>query len=80
MFPIQTNRRNSTFFFCLLRSNIDIFSRRRSTIESTLHCSGHFLHDEHFHRYNLAKFPCSLKQLQDSFEKLIELCTTYFGS
>lgn len=34
----------------------------------------HNIGDQPFQRYNLAKFPCPLKRLQASYEKLIEIC------
>ncbi|CAF4372333.1 unnamed protein product, partial [Adineta steineri] len=36
--------------------------------------SPHYIHDQPFQRYNLAKFPCNLKRLQTSYEKLIDIC------
>ena len=31
-------------------------------------------HDQSFQRYDLSKFPCSLKNLDTSYEKLVEIC------
>ncbi|UJR31099.1 hypothetical protein I4U23_018607 [Adineta vaga] len=47
---------------------------RRVTTDTSLVSSSHYVHDQSFQRYNLAKFPCTLKRLQASYEKLIETC------
>ncbi len=51
-----------------------MFSLRRVTTDTSLVSSSHFICEQPFQRYNLAKFPCNLKRLQTSFEKLIEIC------
>ncbi|UJR15569.1 hypothetical protein I4U23_002507 [Adineta vaga] len=50
-------------------------SLRRNGTDSSLTYSCHYVSDKTFHRYNLAKFPCNLKRLQATYEKLIEICT-----
>ncbi len=55
------------------------FSLRRSTTESSLTSSCHDIHEQQFQRYNLAKFPCNLKRLETSYDKLIEICVTIPG-
>ncbi len=52
------------------------FSLRRSTTESSLVYSYVYVSDQQFQRFNLVKFPCSLKGLETSFEKLVEICVT----
>lgn len=47
---------------------------RRVTTDTSLVSSMHNIGDQPFQRYNLAKFPCPLKRLQASYEKLIEIC------
>ncbi|CAF3560442.1 unnamed protein product [Adineta steineri] len=47
---------------------------RRATTDANLVPSPHYIHDQPFQRYNLAKFPCNLKRLQTSYEKLIDIC------
>lgn len=56
-------------------------SLRRSTVESTLTSyTCHYIYNKQFQRYNLAKFPCSLKRLEISYEKLVDLCIPSLGS
>jgi hypothetical protein len=50
------------------------FSLRRVTTDTNLVYSSHVVLEQPFQRYNLAKFPCNLKRLQTSYEKLIEIC------
>jgi len=50
------------------------FSLRRATTDTNLVASSHFVRDQPFQRYNLAKFPCNLKRLQTSYEKLMDIC------
>ncbi|CAF3649019.1 unnamed protein product, partial [Rotaria sp. Silwood2] len=50
------------------------FSLRRNATDSNLMYSAHHAYEQSFQRYNLAKFPCNLKRLQASYEKLIEIC------
>ncbi|CAF4204431.1 unnamed protein product, partial [Adineta steineri] len=47
---------------------------RRTATDSALMYSAHYIYDQPFRRYNLSKFPCNLKRLQASYEKLIEIC------
>ncbi|CAF4554956.1 unnamed protein product, partial [Rotaria sp. Silwood2] len=47
---------------------------RRNATDSNLMYSAHHAYEQSFQRYNLAKFPCNLKRLQASYEKLIEIC------
>ncbi|CAF1037328.1 unnamed protein product [Adineta ricciae] len=47
---------------------------RRAATDTSLVPSAHLIHDQPFQRYNLAKFPCSLKRLQTGYEKLFETC------
>jgi hypothetical protein len=47
---------------------------RRVTTDSSLMSSSHYICEQPFQRFNLAKFPCPLKRLQASYEKLIEIC------
>lgn len=55
------------------------FSSRRNTVEPSLTYTNHYISEQQFQRYNLARFPCSLKRLETSFDKLIELCVTTRG-
>ncbi len=55
------------------------FSLRRTTTELGLTYSCHNVYEHQFQRYNLAKFPCNLKRLETSFDKLIEICITIPG-
>ncbi|CAF0810401.1 unnamed protein product [Adineta ricciae] len=48
---------------------------RRNDTDASLTYSHHYIHERTFHRYNLAKFPCNLKRLQTTYEKLLEICT-----
>ncbi len=41
--------------------------------------SSHYMCEQPFQRYNLAKFPCQLKRLQAGYEKLIEICVISLG-
>ncbi|CAF4434430.1 unnamed protein product, partial [Rotaria sp. Silwood2] len=50
------------------------FGLRRNATDSNLMYSAHHAYEQSFQRYNLAKFPCNLKRLQASYEKLIEIC------
>jgi hypothetical protein len=52
------------------------FSLRRTATDASLTYSCHYVYEQPFQRYNLAKFPCHLKRLQTSYEKLIEICVT----
>ena len=56
-----------------------IFRVRRGATDSNLTHSSHDIYEKTFQRYNLARFPCSLKRLQTSYEKLIELCVIGSG-
>jgi len=38
--------------------------------------SCHNVYKHQFQRYNLAKFPCNLKRLEASFERLVDICVT----
>ncbi|CAF3404707.1 unnamed protein product [Rotaria socialis] len=49
---------------------------RRVTTDTNLIGSSDIICDQPFQRYNLSKFPCNLKRLQSSYEKLIEICIT----
>lgn len=49
-------------------------SHRRSSLKGTLTFTNHSIHGQSFQRYNLSKFPCSLKKLETSYEKLLEIC------
>lgn len=51
-----------------------MFSLRRVTTDTSLVSSAHFICEQPFQRFNLARFPCHLKRLQTSYEKLIEIC------
>jgi hypothetical protein len=55
------------------------FSLRLSGTDSSLTYTCHYIYEQPFQRYNLAKFPCNLKRLQASYEKLIEICVTSPG-
>jgi hypothetical protein len=52
----------------------------RSGTDSGLAYSCHYVREQPFQRYNLAKFPCYLKRIQASYEKLIEICVTPPGN
>lgn len=58
---------------------MSFFSSRRTIIEPTLTYTRHYVYEQEFQRYNLAKFPCTLKRLEMSFDKLVEICTTNPG-
>ncbi|CAF0890205.1 unnamed protein product [Rotaria sordida] len=47
---------------------------RRVTTDTNLVPTSDYLYEQPFQRYNLSKFPCNLKRLQASYEKLIEIC------
>ncbi|CAF1128245.1 unnamed protein product [Rotaria sp. Silwood1] len=47
---------------------------RRVTTDTNLVSSPDYIYEQSFQRYNLSKFPCNLKRLQTSYEKLIEIC------
>ncbi|CAF1554362.1 unnamed protein product [Rotaria magnacalcarata] len=49
---------------------------RRVTTDTNLIGFSDMICDQPFQRYNLSKFPCNLKRLQSSYEKLIEICIT----
>lgn len=38
------------------------------------------INEQTYRRFNLSKFPCSLKRIQASYEKLIELCAIAPGN
>ncbi|CAF3983937.1 unnamed protein product [Rotaria sordida] len=50
------------------------FGLRRNATDTNLIYSSHQVYEQSFQRYNLSKFPCNLKRLQTSYEKLIEIC------
>ncbi|CAF3948702.1 unnamed protein product [Rotaria sp. Silwood2] len=51
-----------------------LFSLRRVTTDTNLVPVSDYVYDQPFQRYNVSKFPCTLKRLQTSYEKLIEIC------
>jgi len=68
------------YLICLnKKKEFFLFSLRRVTTDTSLVASSHFVFEQPFQRYNLAKFPCNLKRLQTSFEKLIEICVITSG-
>ncbi|CAF3506342.1 unnamed protein product [Rotaria sp. Silwood1] len=50
------------------------FGLRRNATDSNLMYSSDHAYEQSFQRYDVAKFPCNLKRLQASYERLIEIC------
>lgn len=50
------------------------FSLGRNATDTTLSHTFSFINQQSFRRFILSKFPCNLKRIQASYEKLIELC------
>ena len=66
---------NDSYVMIPIKSKV-VFSssHRRSNVKGTLMFTNHSIHGQSFQRYNLSKFPCSLKKLETSYEKLLEIC------
>ena len=80
---LLTKRSSLAIFSLLFKPLWDVrcfsFSLRRVTTDTGLVSTNHFMYEQPFQRFNLAKFPCNLQQLQTSFKKLIEICVIERG-